>query len=405
MSKRKIPSIENVFDSDVSYVTLMNNKELIHDITKYIIKEAEDEKNQPKGRYVFGGNFILGEDVPGVHSQDLTPLVDEYTIDLISPNVQDKPSRNPTRQGTYKTLKDWFKLHKPEEKQCTIYFIGQPHAEQGNTKNLDIHWNCFIVDRVEHRIIWYDPSESISGGVGYNFDYGLKLHVKQTIRDICAMNFPILTALTTERAQQSCNPEYLDADIFCQTWVIFFASSWINGCFPTLVSLPFSKLTNFPLKLWMKCIISRLDAWKSTFKRNEFSLFQKFQRQGTWTEQQIHYKVEELPAPIKQKCDPKPCIYSVLTHLLKLDHCYKKGDGDTFLAPEQYLVDEGPIIDNEMRRLMREGGSYSYLTLLARELESLQRPQIPQSPERVERHPNRPIVRGRRRRPRTPVHI
>ncbi len=315
--EHKMPrEIGDVYDSDVSYVTLMNNKELVHDITNLIINEAVKEQNQPAGKYVFGGNFIIGQSLSTMLPQDLSALVDEFTVDLIDGGIPAKKGTYKT-QGIYSTLSIWFRDHAPAKDKCTIYFIGQPHTDPDVRESLDVHWNCFIVDQIENKIYWYDPSESVNRGVGYNFDEPLK---KYTVNVLKMINprFKTYTVLTLERAQQICNPKNPAADIFCQSWVIFFASAWVNNCFENLIFFPFQKIQNFPLKLWLKCIISRNRPWKATFARPEFKLFQTSCR--IYNNDCI--KLINIPPLIKQKCKEKPCIYSVLTFILNLPDCY-----------------------------------------------------------------------------------
>ena len=381
----KLPKkILDVFDSDVAYVTLMNNKELIHDIMSLVIKEAVEEKNRPPNVCVFGGSFVWGRGMGFSGDTNLSSMVDPYTVDIISNLFKEsKPAPDHKTQGIYRNFSDWIRRNNPKPKKITIYFAGEAHADEGlhpgKQKHLDIHWNCFIVDLIQKKIFWYDPSESINDvSSGYNFNNSTKEYICTYLNLAGGIESEAYDLLTFSRAQQTCNPAYPDADIFCQTWVIFFASAWVNNCFPAIVVFPFEKISNFPLKLWMKCVISRLEDWHETFKRKEFKLFQSFYREKL-TDYEV--RLVALPEPVKQKCHKKPCIYSVITLIMDLNDCYNPKEENEYTKA---------VMDIRDKWMVEYTGSPR----------TQENPERPMSPEIVRsRSPERPmspeIVRSR----------
>ena len=330
MSKKV--SSDTVADSDVSWVALMNNKEFYHSIAQFVIGETKN--------VIYGGSVIIG-----FANDDLKTLIDEYTIDLVIyrkiRRYKWKFLQDHTKQGVFKTLSDWMKhTNSDRDSRFVLYFFGDAHNTDKKSEYTEVHWNCYILDTVEKKLVVYDPSDQEDKKSEDVYVYNFNPHKKQAIQQaICdhwnitlkspvnarsrkplktkKEQYTLVQVYTKERAQQVCEFGHPSIDFFCQTWVLLFASAYINGVFDYYKQIPFEIVQNFPLKMWANCVISRLEEWKETLSLPEYRLFQSYcrmERDGVG----ICYK---LPKIIKQPCSNKPCIVSVITYFLKLDEC------------------------------------------------------------------------------------
>lgn len=375
MSKKKANiTLGNIADSDVAWVTLMNNKEFYATIGKYIAQER-NALTGTEQLVTYGGACIIG-----FGTDNLEVLIDEYTIDLVIYGKRGKfyqQAEDDTKQGVYKTVRDWAKTTSTNaNSRFILYFLGDAHGSGKGDDYPEIHWNCVIVDTVDRVLIVYDPSDEeleIHGNdLIYNFNpkkramalkelcetLGIFLNIpddkrnrrkstpmrEQKIREN-QVEYKMQFVFTQERVQQICEFGHPSLDFFCQTWVLIFASAYVNDLFDMYKYIPFEKLQNLPLKMWVNCILSRgmkanekepvdskipvaspnpvasLREWRETLDKKEYALFRSYCR----TEINGESKCFLLPPVQKQVCEDRPCIFSIVTNFLGLQECVKPG--------------------------------------------------------------------------------
>jgi len=262
-------SINNTFDCDVNWVKLLNNKLVIKDFVDYIVK---DSKNKD---VLFHGSFICG--------LKLHSLIDEETVDLVSPNLKlsDKihtvykhkfVGKGLGFQRHYNTVEQYLDDHTPVKNKINIYFIGYAIGEG---KYLSIHWNSFVVDFPDKKkgfILWYDPAydeEQKETGLYYNFDQTLRKSTEKLIS--FRYNVEVYGLVYGKyRAQQVCDESYESVDIFCQTWILFFLSSYIEenksnkklSTWRKFLDINYDRHQNKVLKSWINCVLSNMKDYK-----------------------------------------------------------------------------------------------------------------------------------------------
>jgi hypothetical protein len=287
--------IGKTYDSDIAWVTLMNNRMFVSDIVTFIINESDKED-----KYTFGGTCILGNQY-----DNFSAIIDKETIDLVEPNL--KPKKGGKNQSLYKEYKDWVHDHPPNPNKSTIYFVGDGH---GHSNAIDIHWNVFIASADKKELIWYDPSmEQRNFGGGYNFDVNKIVTVKTAFG-----NPEIKFVVPPHRAQQFCDDTHSAADVFCQSWVVFFVSAFLyDPTLKTFFALDTLKYQTQPLKMWLLCVLSQMPEWTNTLKRPEFKEFKTYCR--TYDCRSLKTDAVKLPKIIPQESrkrkKPLPCIHSV----------------------------------------------------------------------------------------------
>lgn len=307
-----LPKILNQFDCDVNWVVLMNNRLFVNELGKTMIAETKNPSD-----FNIGGIFIYG-----LLQDDMTSLKDEQTVDLVTTrNTKNYISKDKNKQSIYYNLQDYMKNNRPDNSKCNIYFVGDV---SGSGEFLSIHWNCFIIDfRQGKKFIWYDPSDELfEGGFSYNFNPIKKMHIANTLK------MPILDLKTMFRAQQFC-ASHPAQDVFCQTWVFMFASAYINNLFDWFAKINYIKWQNHPLKMWIRCITSRLpkgkNSWFNELKKNYKQFFLYCRRNVPIAINRNNVIVEKLPKIIKMPPGKKkvPCIYSVIKHYIELENNIK----------------------------------------------------------------------------------
>jgi len=231
--------VDHLLDCDFEFMRLMNNKLVVRDdIMAPLLKNNTN--------YCYGGSFYFASDTDNMNS-----LIDFLSHDIVSPITKCRKRRK--CQSIYKTLEDFFKANPPDTTKRTIYFVGDAHT---NGKHVEVHWNCFIVDK--NTIWWYDPSfdEETKRQRVYNFSVEKREKIKTTIGSI---NTPkTLTRIYgTHRAQQVCTDSSKAIDIFCQSWVLIFAASAIEDVNEEFLHLDFPFYQNKILKAWLKCLFKR----------------------------------------------------------------------------------------------------------------------------------------------------
>jgi hypothetical protein len=303
------------FDCDIDWVTLMNDRAFMASLMRTMLKEAGSDGNNMR----FGGACIIGR-----KRDDLTLLKSPLTLDLVSSTMKLYKPRKRTHQSVYNTYSQFLDANPPRIEKANIYFAGDAH---GSGEHISIHWICYIIDlRPPTRLIWYDPSvESGEQGDAYNFSPKKKRRILKTVGKKLPINIFKTMDLqewkTRDRAQQWCATSP-SQDVFCQTWVLMFASVFINGAWEGYKRINFVKWQNQPLKMWARCITSRMPkTWHPMLQNQSYvTFFTKCRRYIPGTGPTL----ETLP-PIVAKPHAAPivpCILSIITHYLGLDSLY-----------------------------------------------------------------------------------
>lgn len=325
----RVPSLEKIRLSDGSWVQLMNNKELTADLMDFLIKEA-DVYNEGDSGFVYGGRCIFGES--GSHVEE-AGLIDEFTLDLVDPVIRRKePATKKTgtrnTQGLYPSIGQWLKDHKPDEYRNTIYFVGDAHYggqdEETKEHTVDIHWNCFIVVPRKRELVIYDPtaeSTSIERGYVYDFNTEKVDRFLDALQDLGGYftQYTLSRILPEKRAQIYCDWMDTACDIFCQSWVMCFASAYMCGeevC-RKFLSLDFSLNQTIPLKAWLQCVFStkEMEGWRPSYEKPELKLFRSYIRGKIVNSEDViavgYPRV--YPEPERKKGVSKvPCIVSIV---------------------------------------------------------------------------------------------
>jgi hypothetical protein len=297
----------------------MQNKELTSDMIEFLIKEADAFVGGRCG-YGYGGRVIVGEHLKKVRSR--------ITVDIVDSDEPANKKGNRKTQGIYKSLLDWLRDHKPVTYQNTIYFMGDvTHDTKG--KELPVHWNCLVIFPNQQIVVVYNPSLFISKKgeeSGYNFN-GKKIDTfLEGVNLLLSSKYTVVPVLPSISAQQVCDPLYMACDIFCQSWVVCFASALMCGKEFVRVYLNevnYEKYQNQPLKMWLRCVLSEMEGWKQTLKKPEYQLFQKYSRMNATPNSRGGYDddayIVELPPihpePKRKRGESEiPCIVSMLRH-------------------------------------------------------------------------------------------
>lgn len=335
--------VVDCFDSDIRWVMLMNNKQFITTIMTLVKKEAG-----PRGKDVrFAGAAIVGGP-----NDDLNELIDDSTLDIVSPKLKTRMAKKRSNQHTFSSLHDFFKARSPQEKKCNVYFFGDAYSTGGSSEFVAIHWNCCIVDARNNRhfTVWYDPSEALEHvEEAYNFE---KIKKNNILRVLAHSKYPIITFKTPQRAQQAC-AEHPGQDVFCQTWVLLFASVYINDACAGFARIDFAHWQTQPLKMWAKCLATRMPkSWQPTLNDPMYGGFFGNCRRIFNSEDGPITRLETLPEMRSMESvgssELVPCVYSVITHYLGLEKlyipikpCITRDDY------EAALVFHGKKVDNE----------------------------------------------------------
>ena len=319
----KVPSLEKIRLSDGRWVELMNNKELTADLMDFLIKEA-DVYNEGDSGFVYGGRCIFGE--KGSHIIE-TDLVDEMTLDLVDPAFRRKRKGTRNTQGQYPTIEQWLKDHRPDEYRNTIYFIGDAHYEgvdeETGKPEIGIHWNCFIVVPRKRELILYDPTEekTLSDDFVYNFVKEKIDMILEAVQDLGGYftQYTLSRILPEKRAQIYCDWMDTACDVFCQSWVMCFASAYMCGeeiC-KKFLGLDFVLNQTIPLKAWLQCVFStkEMEGWRPSYEKPELKLFRSYIRgKIVNSEDVIAVRYPKVyPEPERKKGVSKiPCIVSIV---------------------------------------------------------------------------------------------
>lgn len=292
-------NLEKQFDIDVEFTKLMNSKEQYNPIMDFILRKHLD-------KFKYGGAFVFGYE-----NSNLIDLIDKNgpSHDIVWEGFRQNVKGNKLKQGLYKTIEDYFNVNKPDNKKETIYFVGDAN---GNGEYVDVHWNCFIV--CKGRILWYDPtyskeieeedseygtkalltnlddynseededyvySEESEDELEYNSDSDFE--EEQEKSEIDLNNFDsdkqkqiidyfekeLILVEPEEPAQYYTEQGPLYTDIFCQSWVLLFASAYVEKEMENyLTNLDFFKYQTVILKQWLLNIFQQLDYEEIDYK-------------------------------------------------------------------------------------------------------------------------------------------
>jgi len=322
---------EELFDCDMAWVILMNNREMIKDLQTTIIKESNAKNVEFRGACICGSLSSVDPET------NLSNLIDAETIDLVS--VELKENLTSRKQKVFNYFDQFLKKYPPRKNKLNIYFVGDAY---GKEEYVSIHWNCFLLEDRKNvvkspKLLIYDPSMSKEYETQvYNFN--------KEKRDIIVDNFDIknknklevLNIYTKYPSQNVCQ-DHCAMDVFCQSWIHMFVSAYVNDAFDGFALIDFTAYHSQPLKMWLKCITTRLPKdWTKTLEDKKYEYFL------TKCRIPIDDKtggVASLP-PIIDKRSKKvivPCIYSVITHYLDLGKLYNprvsKEDNDDLVPP------------------------------------------------------------------------
>jgi hypothetical protein len=200
----------------------------------------------------------------------------------------------------------------PKKGYANIYFV-----DDGS-----LNWNCCIVEYRRKKssnpvIIWYDPSDEMRPCMK-RFDQAAKDSVILQLQKV--VNATVLDLKTPSRAQQFCS-RHPAQDIFSLTWCAMFSAMYINNAFNAYAKIDFVRWQTQPLKMWTRCITSRLPQdWMNKLRNPQYrQFFSHCRRVIGDTNQAV---VEKLPDIERIKGKRAPCVYSVLTHYLSLPSLY-----------------------------------------------------------------------------------
>ena len=166
---------------------------------------------------------------------------------MVSIDLETRCARGKDKQCTYSSVDEYIAKNSPPEGKLCIYYIA---SATGSGKNLDIHWNAVIVDPKKGYVLIYDPS-----GTGYNFDNDKKMSFCMAITKIKKLH--IVQSDYDQPQQLVCNSMFAGVDIFCQSWVVLFASFYITDQLDGLARIDFAKYQALPLKMWISCMVKR----------------------------------------------------------------------------------------------------------------------------------------------------
>jgi hypothetical protein len=176
-----------------------------------------------------------------------------------------------------------------------------------------LHWSCCIIEdrrvRVKNPVmIWYDPSDELSPCVP-KFDHHCKDRVINKFEKMM-----VLDLKTPLRSQQFCS-KHPARDIFSSTWCAMFASVYINNAFDLYARIDFVRWQTQPLKMWVRCLITRLPSgWQAKLKNHKYKQFFSHCRRVIGDKHDAI--VERLPSIHRESTGKFPCVYSILLYYL-----------------------------------------------------------------------------------------
>ena len=275
---------------------IMLNKEFRRLLTECSIKDSG------RNDVVYGGSCIIGNifKTSPKYKVNLEGLKDAYTVDLIAIDVETKCARGKDKQCTYSSVEEYAAKNSPPPGKLSIYYIS---SATGSGKNLDVHWNTVIVDPKTQRVVVYDPS-----GDGYNFDSDKRMMFCKSIAK--NYSYDMVSVEFDESQQQVCNSACAGVDIFCQSWVVFFAAVYITDQLKGLAKIDFSKYQALPLKMWVSCMVKR---YRDILSVEDYGLdlthfFRYVILQGEKTKE---YMIANMPEIVP--CgDKMPVVYSII---------------------------------------------------------------------------------------------
>ena len=275
---------------------IMLNKEFRRLLTECSIKDSG------RNDVAYGGSCVIGNlfKASPKYKVDLSALQDPYTVDLVSIELDTRCARGKDKQCTYSSIEEYAAKNLPAPGKITIYYISDA---TGNGKSLDVHWNTVIVDPKAEYVMVYDPS-----GDGYNFNSDKRMLFCKSIAK--NYNYPIVTIQFDECQQQVCNSKCAGVDIFCQSWVVFFAAIYITDQLKGLAKIDFGKYQALPLKMWISCMVKRYQNILS-FEDYGLDLTHFFRYAILQGERTKEYTIANMPSIIP--CgDKMPVTYSVV---------------------------------------------------------------------------------------------
>jgi hypothetical protein len=339
--------------------SVMINKEFRRSVANIIIKEANDNRKD-KLNVAYKGSCIIGSSTndPKEEISKLTALKDKHkeTVDLISKfdktkcgkTKEQKESAWATSEHTlpkthspqciFKTIKEYLDYNFPEEGKINIYYVAHAH---GSGQNIDVHWNCVIVDYPEKKIVWYDPAtyndenEEDSEEETYNFSITKKTEFVSVLTKMTKL--PCYDIQFDDAQQRVCDPDFHGADTFCQSWVMLFSSLYINNkTYPDLIDkfakIDFETYQTLPVKMWLKCIFKHYPVLEVEAYGNEdildtfydYSILNIFKDKSPQKEVSKIVKVPEVLDYGKKK----PIVFSIVENFYnkksKSKYKYKK---------------------------------------------------------------------------------
>lgn len=281
--KRKRQQIEDVSKADHLWLSYMNNQNYYREIMDYVIVKSGNRRV----RYV--GNVILASP-PGdrdfVEPRKIyKALRDQQTHSIVIPALQDEakypPNKYPRQyvrksalQKIYPSMAAYITDNPPHPQMDNIYFVGDLY---GGKSFPIIHWNCFIIKRVNRddtvSVLWFDPSMAAQTD-----DYDCKITTDTSELNMLGYSFnrdkfwSVLSGIErgfgiepleefiapNEVPQQYCRSGTDFVDLFCQSWVMLFAAAFANNKLLEFCRLPFNKYGVEILKAWLLCVLNNI---------------------------------------------------------------------------------------------------------------------------------------------------
>jgi hypothetical protein len=246
-------TLDQVFDSDIEWVKLMNNKIVQRDLLEHVLKPVAD-------KHVFRGSFLYAGS-----ADILNRLVDTQTIDIVSGGLKPKRGKN-GNQSVYNTVKEFFDTNPLVEGKINYYLIGDAH---GTGKYIGVHWICIVADTNKQRVEWYDPSMEVGDNLStykYNFNYGKLIDIMNEFWykgfGLPLENYWLAPVCGAHRAQQICEEGHPGTDVFCQSWVMMFIAAHSCGKVTEFLGLGFNWYQTMILKSWLLMVLKSMEEYK-----------------------------------------------------------------------------------------------------------------------------------------------